>query len=88
MYSKTTPLLYVIIFHIKKYYLLKRVKQHKTTNKEKILKALTANTENSIEIELLGVISRDDFDTNKIKKRYGFNNPLNYIVGRSKMNEV
>lgn len=58
------------------------------TNKEKILKALTANTENSIEIELLGVISRDDFDTNKIKKRYGFNNPLNYIVGRSKMNEV
>ena len=58
------------------------------TNKEKILKALTANAENSIEIELLGVISRDDFDTNKIKKRYGFNNPLNYIVGRSKMNEV
>ena len=58
------------------------------TNKEKILKALTANAENSIEIELLGVISRDDFNTNKIKKRYGFNNPLNYIVGRSKMNEV
>ena len=58
------------------------------TNKEKILKALTANAENTIEIELLCVISRDDFDTNKIKKRYGFNNPLNYIVGRSKMNEV
>jgi hypothetical protein len=58
------------------------------TNKEKILKALTVNTENSIDIELLGVISRNDFDKNKVKKRYGFNNPLNYIVGLSKMNEV
>ena len=58
------------------------------TNKEKILKALTVNAENAIDIELLGVISRNDFDTNKTIKRYGAKNPLNYIVGLSKMNEV
>ena len=46
------------------------------------------NAENAIDIELLGVISRNDFDTNKTIKRYGAKNPLNYIVGLSKMNEV
>jgi hypothetical protein len=58
------------------------------TDKIKILKALNSNTQKSIDIELLGEISRENFDHNKVKKRYGMNNPMNYVVSLSKMNEL
>lgn len=37
------------------------------------------------EVELLGMISKEDFDKNKQKKRYSANKPLNYVVPLCKM---
>jgi len=69
-------------FHCKepKKYILAR------TNKDKILKSLINNDEKDIDVELLGIISRDDFNKKKTKKQYGANNPLNYVVSLSNMN--
>ena len=39
-------------------------------------------------VELLGTISRVDFEQNKTEKRYGHNNPLNYVVTLSQMNQI
>ena len=40
------------------------------------------------EVEVLGSISRSNFDKVKVKKRYGARLPLNYIVPLSKMNPI
>lgn len=58
------------------------------TDKNKILNALNSNTQKSIDIELLGEISRDNFDKKKIKKQYGPKNPMNYVISLSKMNKL
>lgn len=58
------------------------------TDKTKILKVLNSNYSENIKIELLGEISRKDFDIKKIKKCYGYNNPMNYVVGLSNMNTI
>ena len=39
-------------------------------------------------VELLGKISREEFDKNKIAKRYGRFNPDNWIVPLSKMEKL
>ncbi|NDB28158.1 hypothetical protein EB151_01255, partial [archaeon] len=58
------------------------------TNRNKILKILHTDLHKSLEIELLGQISREDFDQKKIQKQYGPNNPLNYVVSLSNMNTI
>lgn len=58
------------------------------TDKQKILKALNNDFNNSINVELLGEISRIEFETKKIKKCYGFNNPMNYVVSLSNMKQI
>ena len=40
------------------------------------------------EIDVLGKITRSNFDDVKKKKRYGYNKPMNYIVPLSDMEEV
>ena len=39
-------------------------------------------------VELLGTISREDFDNKKEEKQYAPSNPINYVVPLSKMNKV
>jgi hypothetical protein len=36
-------------------------------------------------VELIGQISREDFDKYKTTKQYGPNNPINYVVGMSRL---
>jgi hypothetical protein len=57
------------------------------TSKQKIEQILFENIE-EIDVELLGYISRKDFDQKKTKKQYGYNNPLNYVVSLSQMKAV
>jgi len=58
------------------------------TDRNKILKILHADLHKSLQIELLGQISREDFDQKKTQKQYGPNNPLNYVVSLSNMNTI
>lgn len=58
------------------------------TDKQKILKVLNSNSDDSINVELLGEISRNEFETKKVKKCYGFNNPMNYVVSLSNMKQL
>jgi len=52
------------------------------------LYVLTRFNSNLNEIEVLGQISRKEFDRSKKKKRYGANKPLNYIVPLSSMEKL
>ena len=54
------------------------------TDKTKALHALNSGAE-SIFVELLGQITREDFEEKKKVKKYGANNPFNYIVTLSLM---
>ena len=49
---------------------------------------LTRFNSNISEVDVLGKITRKDFDKCKKKKQYGIGKPLNYIVPLSKMDEV
>jgi len=62
-------------------YILARVKGDQALD---FLKGLTVAGLN-VEVELLGLISREDFDEKKKVKKYGINNPFNYVVPLSKM---
>lgn len=64
-----------------KKYILARI------NKDNVLETLKTGKD-SIEVELLGQISREDFDSKKKIKKYGANNPYNYIVGLSEMTSL
>lgn len=40
------------------------------------------------EVELLGKITRENFDATKVTKQYGPNKPVNYVVPASKMEKI
>ena len=46
------------------------------------------NKKNLTKVELLGTISRKDFDRKKVEKRYGDHNPLNYVVELCAMDKI
>lgn len=41
-----------------------------------------------VEVELLGLISREEFGEKKKVKKYGLNNPFNYVVPLSEMTQI
>lgn len=52
------------------------------------LYVLTRVNVNTSEVEILGKITRSNFDKIKIKKKYGENHPENFVVPLSKMEKL
>lgn len=62
--------------------------QKREYDKKKPKKYVLARFDLKDKIEILGEITRDNFDLHKKEKRYGRTNPLNYIVPLSKMEKL
>ena len=66
-----------------------KIKQQEFQSKTPALYVLTRVNKNDLtKVELLGTISRKDFEAKKKEKQYSAGNPLNYVVSLSEMNEV
>jgi len=62
--------------------------QKKEYDKKQPKKYVLARFDLKNKIEILGEITRENFDLHKKEKRYGRTNPLNYIVPLSKMEKL
>jgi DNA-directed DNA polymerase III PolC len=66
-----------------------KIKQQEFASKTPALYVLTRVDKNDLtKVDLLGTISREQFDKKKESKQYGPHNPLNYIVKLSDMDEI